>query len=140
MPGAFQTDESSNRGFEMELTRQPHTLAGLRTQVRTEIGDRDPRFDPETLGDIELICTELATNALDHAEAPRTIRVTWQERDCTVLIEATDASPNLAPTLGVSRLGGSRGRGLTMVDGISRWGVSYSSKAKTVWSVLTVRG
>jgi anti-sigma regulatory factor (Ser/Thr protein kinase) len=92
------------------------------------------------LVDAELVCTELVTNAVEHAAGPRAVRVVVAGQD--LRIEVDDASPDAALTPGVSRLGGvrGRGRGLAIVDAVTRWGIRRSRSRKTVWAALPLTG
>ncbi|MCW0215755.1 MAG: ATP-binding protein [Pseudonocardia sp.] len=89
---------------------------------------------PEMLVDAELVCTELVTNAVEHAAGPRSVRVAMADED--LRIEVDDASPEKPLTPGVSRLGGMRGRGLVIVDAVTRWGIDRGRSTKTVWAAI----
>lgn len=85
--------------------------------------------------DADLVATELVTNALEHATAPRSVTIGFSEAG-RVEIEVTDSDPHTNPTLGQSRLGTHRGRGLTIVDHLALWGVRRGLTTKTIWAVL----
>jgi hypothetical protein len=78
------------------------------------------------------------TNAVEHAAGPRAVRVAVAGQD--LRIEVDDASPDATLTPGVSRLGGVRGRGLAIVDAVTRWGIRRSRSRKTVWAALPLAG
>ncbi|MFC3895666.1 ATP-binding protein [Lentzea rhizosphaerae] len=86
--------------------------------------------------DVLLVCTELASNAYEHAEGPRTVRV---HRHADVIrIEVDDHTPAELPHLGESRLGDSRGRGLLLIAQISRcWGTRDFVGGKTIWAEVS---
>jgi len=107
-------------------------LAELRAEVRELLGD----VDPDVLVDVELVCTELATNALEHAAGPRAVRLDYRRRAGVVRVEVDDASPETMPVVGVSSRGEHRGRGLLIVSRVGRWGVDRRGPAKTVWAEL----
>jgi anti-sigma regulatory factor (Ser/Thr protein kinase) len=84
---------------------------------------------------VEVLVSELATNAVRHARTRFTVTVAWDGR--TLRVEVSDASP-LAPRpqLGVScdRDGG---RGLLLIDAIaSDWGIDLDHQGKTIWFTI----
>jgi anti-sigma regulatory factor (Ser/Thr protein kinase) len=92
----------------------------------------------DLLQDLLLICNELVANTYDHAQAPRRLHVRRSYDHDMVRIEVEDSSPDRLPTIGTSSLGAFRGRGLTMVDTLSRhrWGTDLACGTKTVWAEL----
>ena len=79
-----------------------------------------------------LVATELLTNALEHARAP--IRLTVGLGAESVRIEVHDAAAD-PPRQQPHDLWAARGRGLQLVDGLSRrWGWSPDTNGKTVWA------
>ena len=84
-----------------------------------------------------LIVSELATNAVRHAESP--FRVTMVRSDRELVLEVHDDSP-----AGVVEREGApldvSGRGLHLVDALSRdWGVTTHARGgKSVWAALDV--
>lgn len=111
------------------LPEEKPDLAAMRAWVGTLLRDlpEDVRLD------VLLVCTELASNAYEHAEGPRSVRV--HRHTDFVRIEVDDRTPAELPHLGESRLGDSRGRGLLLVAQLSRcWGTRDFSGGKTVWS------
>jgi anti-sigma regulatory factor (Ser/Thr protein kinase) len=111
------------------LPEEKPDLAAMRAWVGTLLRDlpEDVRLD------VLLVCTELASNAYEHAKGPRAVRV--QRHTDFVRIEVDDHTPAVLPRLGESRLGDSRGRGLLLVAQLSRcWGTRDFAGGKTVWS------
>jgi anti-sigma regulatory factor (Ser/Thr protein kinase) len=89
------------------------------------------------LGVVLLVCTELVTNAYEHGRDPCRIRLQHRRVPCRVRVEVADTSPE-PPTLGRSRLGDRRGRGLIIVDNLSQaWGVHSADRGKIVWAHLS---
>lgn len=92
----------------------------------------------DELHDIEVIISELATNALTHAESPFTVSLRGNPEE-VVRIEVTDrdfCTPQLRP----AALLASRGRGLSIVSTLAtRWGVEPSLDGKTVWAEIVFR-
>lgn len=83
--------------------------------------------------DVQLVVSELATNALLHAGTPFT--VTLRGDGESVLLVVQDGSPSAPEHATVSELE-TRGRGLTLVDALSHdWGVKHGDgSAKSVWA------
>ncbi|HUQ60016.1 ATP-binding protein [Lentzea sp.] len=85
--------------------------------------------------DVLLVCTELASNAYEHAEGPRALRV--QRHIDFIRVEVDDHTPAELPRLGESRLGDSRGRGLILVAQLARcWGTREFTGGKTIWAEI----
>ena len=95
-------------------------LSQVRAWVRTVLAD----VDPDLVADTELIATELAANAYEHAQAPRLIRLAHRSADGVVRLEVDDAAPDTPLTPGASTLGAFRGRGLVLIRSMGAdWGV-----------------
>jgi len=104
--------------------------------VRRWAGDALADLGEDDLDDCMLVVTELVSNAYDHGSAPRRVRLLRPAGPCSVRIEVDDASPE-QPVMGRSRLGVNRGRGMIIVDRLSRrWGVDRCPDGKTVWAQL----
>ena len=96
-------------------------------------------MDEDDLEDCVLVVNELVSNAFDHADGPRRVRLRWSSGLCVVRVEADDASPD-GLVLGRSRSGGSRGRGSIIVERLSEeWGVDAQVEGKTVWAEMRAR-
>lgn len=98
----------------------------LRSWLRERLGG-------DRLVDVELVCVELVTNAIEHARAPRSFRLRLGAR---ASIEVDDSGPDrpLAPRR--PSFHELRGRGLGIVDALSTWGVRRTPTGKTVWASL----
>lgn len=83
--------------------------------------------------DVCLVASELATNAVLHAQTPFT--VTLRGDSTSVLLTVRDGSP-LAPLLVAARVMDEGGRGIAIVRQLShRWGTTTSTDgAKSVWA------
>lgn len=106
-------------------------LAEMRAWLRRIVVGATPML----LADLELVCTELVSNALEHATGSRRLRL-WRDKD-RVRVEVEDSSPDLLPTTGTSRLSRQRGRGLMLVDALASWGVRRDRHSKTLWAELS---
>lgn len=111
---------------------EPQCLSILRRWLREHL---DP--DGDEAIDAQLVCTELVTNAVDHAHGPCTVRIDVIDH-VRLDIKVDDASPTAAVTPGVSRLSGVRGRGLVLVSKLCEWGVVRHERYKTVWASLAL--
>ncbi|WP_447002160.1 ATP-binding protein [Saccharothrix isguenensis] len=118
--------------FALHLDARSPQLGMVRRWVGQVLAD----VDENDLDDCVLVVNELVSNAFDHADAPRRVRLHRLEGPCVVRVEVDDASPDRL-VLGRSRLGGSRGRGLIIVERLSKdWGVVSHTEGKTVWAEM----
>ncbi len=85
--------------------------------------------------DAELVCSELVTNAVEHGGGAGAVRIDIGG-DSQVRVEVDDADPAGALTIGRSRFGAFRGRGLAIVNAVAHWGVTRTVTGKTVWATL----
>jgi anti-sigma regulatory factor (Ser/Thr protein kinase) len=105
-------------------------LSELRAWLRGLLADEAP----EVLIDVELVVTELVTNAHEHTGRLLAVRVSRPVDGPVLRVEVDDGAPEHPPRPGASSRGGFRGRGLLMIDGISKaWGVDRGQDRKTVW-------
>jgi anti-sigma regulatory factor (Ser/Thr protein kinase) len=101
-----------------------------RDQLAQELTDRG--IPTEAAEPALLVATELLTNAVEHARAP--IRLTVGVAAERVRIEVHDAAAD-PPRQQPHDLWAPRGRGLQLVDGLSRrWGWNPDTDGKTVWA------
>jgi anti-sigma regulatory factor (Ser/Thr protein kinase) len=85
------------------------------------------------VGDLRLVVSELATNAIMHAGTPFTLTLRGDDR--SVLLEVRDGSALAAVLLPLPSTGAS-GRGLAIVERLSdRWGIAHHADGgKSVWA------
>ena len=88
---------------------------------------------PGLVDDLQLVVSELATNAMVHAQTPFTV-ILWAVDD-TVFLEVLDGE-QAGPTLRAARGLDTSGRGVAIVHALSRnWGVdARASGGKSVWA------
>ncbi|MCO1655600.1 ATP-binding protein [Pseudonocardia humida] len=106
----------------------PACLPVLRKILRTMLAGADP----DHVADAELVCTELVTNAIDHAAAPRTTQIRLDRAE-NLRITVVDGSPDSPVTVGSSRFGPHRGLGMLLVDRLAtHWHVTRNATTKAV--------
>lgn len=89
---------------------------------------------PGVVDDVELVVSELVTNAVRHGRGPVALRVTGSGRD--ICVEVTGRDPVLAAHRRAG-VGDESGRGLVIVAALSSgWGIS--ADGLTVWSRIPV--
>ena len=121
--------------FAIGLLSNP-PLSALRGWLRGLLADEPD----ELLIDVELVATELVTNAYEHTGHLLAVRVSRPADRPVLRVEVDDGAPDRPPRPGASTRGGFRGRGLQMVDGIcARWGAEVGVDRKTVWVEIPLR-
>ena len=93
---------------------------------------------PDLVEDIRLVVSELATNAMVHAQTA--FAVILERVDDSVILTVRDRSPSVPVPIAANVLATS-GRGLSIVQLVSRdWGVTVAeSGAKCVWASFGAR-
>ena len=87
--------------------------------------------------DLQLVVSELATNAMLHAQTPFTVSL--RAFDATLRLEVLDGS-DVVPSMVVAGSLDTYGRGVTIVQTMSRdWGfLSRTSGGKSVWAEFDI--
>jgi anti-sigma regulatory factor (Ser/Thr protein kinase) len=82
---------------------------------------------------VELVASELVTNAIRHATGPVQLRLL---RDRALICEVSDGS-GTSPRLRRARTEDEGGRGLFLVAQLTeRWGTRYTPDGKVIWTEL----
>ena len=104
--------------------------------ARRELSRLDGELDSPTLETLDLLVTELVSNAVKHAAA-RSVSVTVSLADGGVRAEVSDPGPGFDPAgTGVPRDNHS-GWGLFLVQELAhRWGVANDNASNLVWFEL----
>jgi serine/threonine-protein kinase RsbW len=92
--------------------------------------------------DVALVISELFSNALRHAvPLPGSkIRVAWRIDTDSVRVSVSDGGGQTAPELGEPTQAATGGRGLRIVEKLSKcWGTSTGDDGTTVWAEVPVR-
>lgn len=119
------------------LPYAPSSVANARGRLATDL--HEAGMVTAAIGDAALVLSELLSNAIRHAgPLPGcTVRVAWALSDGSLRVSVSDGGGPTRPRaelLSVSALGG---RGLAIVDHLSRdWGIRSSGGRITVWAVL----
>ncbi|MCR3753995.1 ATP-binding protein [Lentzea californiensis] len=114
------------------------SMASLRRHLAAALQD----LGEDHLYDVQLVVTELVANVLDHTPSTTGhLRVLRGQEPCAVIVEVDDESA-VHPVYGRSRLGENRGRGIVVVDNISReWGCRPRGEGgKTVFALVECTG
>lgn len=89
---------------------------------------------PRLLEDAKLVVSELATNAITHANSPFSVQV--RPNGSSVRVSVSDAS-RASPSLRPDNWAAISGRGLRLIDALAaHWGVEIKEDGKTVWAEL----
>lgn len=97
---------------------------------------------PYLVEDVRLVVSELATNAMQHARTPFTVRLEQGLRDVVLTVrDGSTSTPVESRPRGTVDALSPGGRGLVIVGQVSRaWGVtSATDGSKSVWATFTTR-
>lgn len=115
-----------------ELAADPSSVAAARRFVAEEL---ETAGAPDDVWNARQVVSELATNAVMHAATPFVVEV--RVDDEVVAIAVTDRKPLVPATKRRFSAEATTGRGLRLVDMLSRtWGVDSAATTKTVWAEL----
>lgn len=103
--------------------------------VRTQVVELAAGWGFAELEDLEVVTSELVTNAIVHAHSASVVEVRLVAGDCIeVSVSDTDPEP---PVKRIPYEQHTRGLGLHIVDALSEdWGVRQDGTGKTVWARL----
>jgi serine phosphatase RsbU (regulator of sigma subunit)/anti-sigma regulatory factor (Ser/Thr protein kinase) len=119
----------------LDLPAVPTSASEVRRALR-HLLDGEPAAVRDTA---LLLVTELVTNAARHAGGD--LRVRAGVRTDVLLVEVSDASPQLPELAALPRWDRESGRGLVLIDALAdRWGADPLPSGKRVWFELSVTG
>ncbi|MFJ6676528.1 ATP-binding protein [Actinosynnema sp. NPDC091369] len=128
VPGPRPAEPSEALTFE--LTGDAPDLAEARQWTGAALAD----LDEDAVTDAVLVVSELVANAYEHGRHPLHLRL--RRGPDLIRVEVTDLSPEV-PVVGDSSVRPTRGRGMLLVEQLSRqWGLVRHAVGKTVWAVL----
>jgi|SRR5579884_1347883 len=114
-----------------EITLAPQATAPA--QVRTWLRERFAEWElPDSLDDLQVVVSELVTNAVLHARSTVGVEVSAGEGLIEVAVADFDDRPPEVRQPDEERDEG--GRGLVLVSALSdEWGVSHRARGKQIW-------
>ncbi|MGC0414989.1 ATP-binding protein [Embleya sp. AB8] len=126
--------EESPAGPLLLSLRLPATVEAVpraRHALRRVLAERVPRAPVDTL---ELLLSELVTNAVQHSERGRTVAVAVLRRETSIRLAVVDNDGALPLPGGGLDLLAEHGRGLLLVDAMAEeWGSYPVPDGKVVW-------
>ena len=125
-------DQKAPWSHALELPVTVSSASQARHFVLRHLADHDLSYLTD---DVQLVVSELATNALVHARTPFTVSLRALDR--SVLLTVRDGAMS-GPMVVAPRNLDLGGRGMMIVQGLSRdWGVSVDAGGgKSVWAVF----
>jgi anti-sigma regulatory factor (Ser/Thr protein kinase) len=116
----------------LAMSPGPPALRLLRTRIHAAL----PHVRADVVADIELVATELVTNAYLHGDQPVEFHLRAGERDGMIRVEVFDGGAAM-PMVRHPDVRTFNGRGMLLVEAFSqRWGVTAQDDGKTVWAEL----
>lgn len=116
----------------MDLATGTPPLGLLRNEIDSLLPERGADF----VSDLQLVATELVTNAYVHGQPPVHFTLSSPGANGRLRIEVSDCGPAM-PQVRHPDLHTPNGRGLLLVAAYSvRWGVRADQPGKTVWAEL----
>jgi hypothetical protein len=126
-----RTDPTLTEAMQ-RFERSVHAPRGARRFV---VGTLEAWRCPSLVEDAALIVTELAANAVVHAESDFIVTLARGRRGVRVSVQ--DFSPVAPAMMAIAPAGSSSGRGLRLVAAVaSRWGDGSFGSGKVVWAAL----
>ncbi|MET7438859.1 SpoIIE family protein phosphatase [Streptomyces sp. NPDC005496] len=120
---------------EWHVPAEPSAVRQTRRDVEQRLEEWGVDVDPFS---VQLVVSELVTNAVRYGEAPITLRLLRGED--SLICEVSDAALT-APYLRHAKANEEGGRGLHICASVTEsWGVRYSDTDKTVWTEIAVGG
>jgi anti-sigma regulatory factor (Ser/Thr protein kinase) len=121
------------RRRQVQLPCQPESSRRARQLVRQTCQEWSI---PDIIPDAVVVASELIDNMVQHARSEGQLRLELRRNKLSVAV--TDADPR-QPQLRLPGLSGAGGRGLVLVNRLSRaWGSAARLGGKVVWAVLNV--
>ncbi|MFD3902957.1 ATP-binding protein [Streptomyces sp. CB04723] len=124
---------------QLVCAAEPESVRAARRFVREAAAYQRPETPEDALGTLELLASELATNAIVHGRpsADASIRVVVDARPGRTRIEVHDSCTRAPYVRPVSTLS-ERGRGLLLVRRLAAsWGYVDRLDSKYVWTAVT---
>ncbi|MFF3565837.1 SpoIIE family protein phosphatase [Streptomyces sp. NPDC002574] len=126
------------------LHLQEHDLLGVKT-ARGFVADSLRAWGLEEMSeDLQLVASEVVTNALIHAGSDVDVRLRALDDNIRMEVRDSASDPPVPSAFSLTEEGSSQaesGRGLYLVDALtSAWNSSPNGRGKTVWLEMTIPG
>jgi anti-sigma regulatory factor (Ser/Thr protein kinase) len=116
----------------LALTAQPPPLGPLRARI----ADLLAQWPDEAVADLQLVVTELVTNAYLHGQPPVQFSLLHPATNGVLRVEVTDRGSG-TPRVRHPDQDTQHGRGLLLVQACSlRWGFATGPDGNTVWAEM----
>jgi anti-sigma regulatory factor (Ser/Thr protein kinase) len=116
-------------GFHVEA--EEGAVPEARHTITSLVRGWNVALSEEQVAEVELLSTEVITNAIHHTQAPCSVALRWT--GVRVRVEVTDSSA-VRPKTRSSSPDAEEGRGLLLVDALAAdWGSFYDPAGKVVW-------
>ena len=113
--------------WHLELDPKPRSAATARRYVLERLGP----LDPETGGTLELLTSELVTNAILHARTPLVLGVARSVEHILVCVGDRNLVRPRQQPYSEER---TDGRGIVILEALAeRWGIATDERGKVVW-------
>jgi anti-sigma regulatory factor (Ser/Thr protein kinase) len=120
----------------IDLPTDPAAPSTARRAIREILGELP--LSREQVFDIELVTSELVTNAVEHGGGPQRMEVVPGRTELTVRVY--DRGPS-RPVRRIAASGSTHSRGLPLVDALSgSWGCTEVDGVKFVWATFPLDG
>ncbi|WP_181799434.1 ATP-binding protein [Kitasatospora acidiphila] len=117
--------------FGFRVLPSAEAVPAARCRVIRTVRDWDVPLTEDALRDVELLSSELITNAVSYTDAPCVVCVSWNGG--RLRVEVVDSSHEL-PAPGEGDLDATNGRGLFLVAALATdWGAEPDPAGKRVW-------
>jgi anti-sigma regulatory factor (Ser/Thr protein kinase) len=122
---------SVDRRESITLTAAPAAAGEARAWL---VGAANGLLDDARIADLELVISEVVTNAIRHGQPGGAILLAVTPKPEFLCVQVTDEGPGLVPTPGAMGSEPHGGFGLFIVEQLSRrWGITRERRRTRVW-------